>query len=152
MGALDHLDLPDAPKPPKQKFDEDSRVDVAIDKEQRADAAKRKADKAVDIRDRRICRCCGRHSDPEAMGLTKRGHRAHIVYESAGGGMEPENRVTLCYECHNDEHKDRLRFTADGGPYVGINANGGMEFWRKTPAGEWYLSHRETAPHVRERD
>ncbi len=137
----------------RQKFEEPSRVDEAIEREKAETAEKRRHDKEVDARDHRQCRACGRHSDPDATGLTKRGHRAHIVYESAGGSDEASNRVTLCFECHNDEHKDRLRFTADGGPYVGIDANLGMEFWRKEKAtGEWYLSRRETAPHVVEKD
>lgn len=136
----------------RQKCDEPSRVDDAIERESAEASAKRRADKAIDARDRRQCRACSRHSDPEATGILRRGHRAHIVYASAGGADEPSNRVTLCYECHNAEHKDRLRFTAEGGPYAGIDANLGMEFWRKTKDGEWYLSRRELAPHVVEKD
>ncbi len=152
MGAVDHLDLPDAPQKPRQKFETDSRVDIAIEREKQEDADLRAANKAIDARDHRICRCCGRRSDPEATGLLVRGHRAHIVYASAGGSNDPSNRVTLCAKCHNDEHKNRLRFTADGGPYVGIDANKGMEFWRKSPERQWYLSKRETSPCVTDKD
>lgn len=130
----------------------DSRVDVALEKQATEAANERAWDKQIDRRDHRDCRACGVHSDPEVIGLLTRGHRAHIVYASAGGSMEPSNRVTLCSRCHNDEHKDRLRFTADGGPYVGIDANGPMEFWRKDEHGEFYLSRRELAPHVIEKD
>jgi hypothetical protein len=66
--------------------------------------------------------------------------------------MEPSNRVTLCARCHSDEHHDRLRFRADGGPYVGIDANEPMEFWCKDTDGVWYLSRREVAPGIVERD
>lgn len=145
--------LADDPRKVRQKCDEPSRVDEAIEREAEDARLERKTNAEIDARDHRQCRACGKHSDPEATGLLKRGHRAHIVYASGGGSMEPFNRVTLCYECHNAEHKDRLRFTVEGGPYVGIDANEGMEFWRKEKAtGQWYLSRRETAPHVIEKD
>lgn len=117
-----------------------------------AEQHERYCNKQIDQRDRRICRACSWRSDPEAMTLLTRGHRAHIVYESAGGGMEPNNRVTLCPQCHQDEHRDQLRFSRDGGPYKGIDANQGMEFWRKDSVGQWYCSRRELAPHVVEKD
>lgn len=66
--------------------------------------------------------------------------------------MEPTNRVTLCPRCHQDEHKDRLRLTREGGPYVGIDANESLEFWRKDDQGEWYLDTRELAVGVTEKD
>ena len=135
------------------KADEPSRVDLALAREAEEASNIRKWDAEIDRRDHRQCRACGRRSDPDAMGLTVRGHRAHIVYASAGGSMEPSNRVTLCAGCHNDEHKDRLRFTAEGGPYVGIDANACMEFWRRlSRQSGFYLSRRETAPHVIEKD
>lgn len=65
--------------------------------------------------------------------------------------MEPSNRVTLCYQCHNDEHKNRLRFTPDGS-VVGVDANQPMEFWRKGKDGVFYLSRREVAIGRGERD
>jgi hypothetical protein len=129
----------------------ESRVDERIKRDAEDAKNERLWNAAIDARDHRACRACGRRSDPDAMGLL-RGHRAHIVYASAGGFMSPENRVTLCAACHNDEHKDRLRFTAEGGPYVGIDADKGMEFYRKDSVGEWFLEHRETAPHVTEKD
>lgn len=134
------------------KHDMPSRVDERIASDA-AEAAQKKAwDKAIDLRDTKKCRCCGKASDPDRVGLTTRGHRAHIVYASAGGSNDPSNRVTLCSRCHNDEHRDRLRFTAEGGPYVGINANGCLEFWRKGDDERWYLSRREIAIHRAEKD
>lgn len=134
------------------KHDMETRVDVALEKQ--ADDAKleRQYNAEIDRRDGRQCRACGKRTDPDAVGLL-RGHRAHIVYASAGGSMESSNRVTLCPRCHQDEHKDRLRFTETGGPYVGLDANAGMEFWRKdVDSGGWYLSRRELLPHVIEKD
>lgn len=135
-----------------QKADEPSRVDLALEREAKEASNIRKWDAQIDHRDGKKCRACDRKSDPEVIGLTTRGHRAHIVYASAQGSWEPFNRVTLCSRCHNDEHRDRLRFTVDGGPYVGIDANAPMEFWRKDADGRWYLSRRETAVRVVERD
>ena len=129
-----------------------SRIDKRIERDQREAAQLKKWNAEIDARDLRQCRCCGKRSDPDVMGLTTRGHRAHIVYASAGGSNEPRNRMTLCATCHNAEHRDRLRFTADGGPYVGLDANGAMEFWNKDAAGVWFLTKREIAPHVVEKD
>lgn len=137
---------------PAFKQDEPSRVDVAVKREREEAAQLKRWDAEIDARDSKRCRACGKPSDPEKVGLTKRGHRAHIVYASACGSSEPWNRVTLCFQCHSDEHKDRLRFTAEGGPYTGLDANGPMEFWRKDAGGRWYLSRREVAVHRVEKD
>lgn len=134
------------------KHDMKSRVDERMEDEANETRDRRRWDAEIDRRDGKRCRACGRHSDPDRIGLTTRGHRAHIVYASAGGSWEPFNRVTLCFACHNDEHKDRLRFTEDGGPYVGIDARQGMEFWRKNDELVWYLSRRELSPGVPEKD
>jgi len=133
------------------KHDMETRVDVRLKEEAEADSTKRRWDAEIDARDNKTCRACGKRTNPDEIGLL-RGHRAHIVYASAGGSMEPRNRVTLCPRCHQDEHKDRLRFTREGGPYVGIDANEGLEFWRKDAHGDWYLFKREVAPGQTERD
>lgn len=129
-----------------------TRIDDALAEEAEHAANLKRWNAEIDARDKRKCRACGKQTDPEATGLTKRAHRHHIVYASAGGSDEPFNRVTLCPKCHNAEHHDKLRFSLDGGPHVGINANEAMEFWRKDPDGQWYLSRRETAPGIYERD
>lgn len=134
------------------KHDMETRVDVALAREAEDAKNERRWNAEIDRRDGRQCRACGKRTDPDATGLL-RGHRAHIVYASAGGSMEASNRVTLCPGCHNDEHKDRLRFSESGGPYVGIDANLGMEFWRRlSRQSGFYLSRRELAPHVLEKD
>ena len=134
------------------KHDMTTRVDAALAREAEDAKNERRWNAEIDIRDGRQCRACGKRTNPDAVGLL-RGHRAHIVYASAGGSMEPSNRLTLCPQCHQDEHRDRLRFTVEGGPYVGLDASGPLEFWRKFEiAGGWYLSRREVAPGVAERD
>ena len=129
------------------KWDMKSRYDTAKEKEQVDAIAWKAVCKIVDARDKRICRACGRRSELDAIGLTKRGHRHHFMYRSAGGSDVSENLVTLCAECHGDEHMHRL--------YIrGEDANSGLEFWRKNGSGpeDWYLSRREIGPHIVEKD
>jgi hypothetical protein len=135
------------------KHDQPSRFDRALARKIERQSDWRRVCKAVDARDRRICRACGKHSDPDAMGLLTRGHRHHIVYRSAGGPSTLENLVTLCPACHAAEHQDRLRFTFDAQGYEQLDANLGLEFWRKSlESGGWYMVRRELAPHVVHRD
>jgi hypothetical protein len=135
------------------KHDQPSRFDRALARKIERQSDWRRVCKAVDARDRRICRACGKHSDPDAMGLLTRGHRHHIVYRSAGGADDPKNVICLCATCHSAEHSDRLRFTFDGLGYDRLDANLGMEFWRKSlESGGWYMVRRELAPHVGDRD
>lgn len=121
-----------------------TRVDDRIQQERDDDAKERALHKAVDTRDKRKCRACGRRSNPDAVGLTQRGHRHHLTYRSAGGPDESWNVATLCYVCHNDEHKHRLR--VDG------NADEALAFWRKDVDGHWYLWRREISVGVFEKD
>lgn len=132
------------------KHDEPSRVDERIEQDRQAAATERLYLAEIDTRDKRVCRACDKRSDPDATGLL-RGHRHHIVYRSAGGSDEASNRVTLCATCHNDEHKNRLRFSEDG-DHRHVDANTPMEFWRKDAAGAWFLSWREVQIGQAERD
>lgn len=134
------------------KWDLPSRFDDKLEAKRAADLFERQENAKIDRRDHRSCRACGKATNPEAIGVLERGHRAHIIYASAGGTMDASNRVTLCPRCHNDEHRDRLRFARDGGPYVGIDANAPMEFWRKDDLGEWFVSRREISVGRVERD
>jgi hypothetical protein len=54
---------------------------------------------AVDVRDGRQCRCCGRH---------EKLHKHHITFRSKGGGDTTENLVTLCGYCHALIHARQL--------------------------------------------
>ncbi len=115
-----------------------SRVEDAQDRKSAQEAQWRAVCKIVDARDKRTCRACGRKSDPDAVGLLKRGHRHHIVYRSAGGEDVSSNLVTLCAVCHDDEHVKRT-LEIDG------NADDALGFWRKSDDGVWYLWRREIA-------
>lgn len=123
------------------KHELETRVDRKVARDAEQDAQRRACWKAVDARDHRICRCCGRKTNPDDVGL-KRGHRHHIVYRSAGGQDVSSNVLTLCWECHNDEHHSQL----DIRPMSGVfGADGLVEFWRKDEDGVWFLSKREIA-------
>lgn len=126
------------------KWDQPSRFDTALEKEREAAAIWATVCKVVDARDKRMCRACGKRSDLYTVGLTKRGHRHHIVYLSAGGQDVSNNIVTLCAECHNAEHRHRLRIEGD--------ADEKLDFWILGGDGEWYLDRRELAPHIIEKD
>lgn len=126
------------------KHDLPSRVDTAKEKAAAADARWREVSKAVDVRDGKICRCCGKRSDPEATGLLKRGHRHHLIYRSAGGPDTTYNLVTLCASCHSDEHRSKLKI--DGNPDVALT------FFRKDERGEWFVVREELAVRVVRRD
>jgi len=126
------------------KHDRPSRVDVAAKKKADAEKVWRDVRKLVDQRDGKQCRCCDKRSDPEATGLLTRGHRHHVVYRSAGGADTIDNLVTLCAQCHSDEHHSKLRI--EGNPEVSLT------FFRKDEAGEWFTVREEVAVRVVRRD
>lgn len=126
------------------KHDMPSRHDTAKARKAAEDAAWREVCREVDARDGRQCRCCDKRSDPEATGLLTRGHRHHLIYRSAGGKDVASNLVTLCADCHNDEHKNRLGIEGD--------PNVALMFFRKDDAGCWYCVREESAVRVMRRD
>lgn len=119
------------------KHTQPSRVERKLAQQRQDDANWRAVCKQVDARDHRICRCCGKRTNPDDIGLL-RGHRHHIVYLSAGGEDTTENVLTLCPKCHDEEHVKRTL-------HVVGNADTGVEFWRVGEDGEWFLSKREIA-------
>ena len=120
----------------RQKWDFASRLDTARAAQAEADAAWLRVCRAVDLRDRRTCRCCGTRADPSAIGLLKRAHRHHIMYRSAGGPDTTANLITLCATCHSAEHQHRLDIRG--------NADTSVEFWRRAwTDGPWILVKRE---------
>lgn len=125
------------------KAEEPSRRETKAARRTAAEAAWRAVCKAVDARDGRQCRCCDKRSDPDATGLLERGHRHHIVYRSAGGSDLPDNLVTLCASCHEDEHRSRLM--------VEGNPDERLVFWRKGDVG-WFISREELAVRQVRRD
>jgi 5-methylcytosine-specific restriction endonuclease McrA len=126
------------------KHDMVSRAAEKLKKQARAREAWAAVCKLVDVRDRGRCRACGRRCDPRAIGLVERAERHHIVYRSAGGEDDAFNVVTVCAVCHGDQHAGRLDIRG--------NAQWGIEIWRRSDDGEWYLSRRETAVHTVEKD
>lgn len=127
------------------KSDLTSRVDDAVQRERDVAAQWRAVCRVVDARDKRICRACERRSDPEAIGLTKRGHRHHILYRSAGGEDVSSNICTLCFQCHDDEHvKCTLQIEGD--------ANDALTFLRKDADGLWFIWRRELSVGIFEKD
>lgn len=120
------------------KADLKSRVDDALDHEKAEDAQWRLVCKQVDARDHRTCRACGKHTNPDDVGLL-RGHRHHIVYRSAGGPDSTENVVTVCAECHNAVHTKKL-LDIEG------SADEALAFWKRDKiTDDWYLWRREVA-------
>jgi hypothetical protein len=126
------------------KHDLPSRFEMKKASKIEAVAHERAVYRQVDARDHRRCRACGKHSDPDALGLLERGHRHHIVYRSAGGPTESCNLVTLCAEHHSEEHQHRLRI--DG------SADDGLTFYRKADDGTWYVWRHEFSVGLFERD
>jgi hypothetical protein len=125
------------------KGKEPSRVRVRKMRNAEQLAAWKAVCKQVDARDGYRCRVCGRRADPNAVGLVDRAHRHHIVYRSAGGEDDEANVITLCAECHAEQHAGRLD--------VKGNARTGVEVWRQRDGG-WYLVAREVRPFQYERD
>lgn len=84
---------------------------------------------AVDARDARCCRVCGKPSRLDATGLLERGHRHHIIYRSAGGPDLTWNLCHLCARHHHEEHTHQIRLSGDA------DAKGGIQLERLTEAG-----------------
>jgi len=63
------------------------------------DAVRRSVYAAVDARDERACRCCGRR---------EKLHHHHLTYRSKGGGDETSNILLLCQFCHALLHARQL--------------------------------------------
>ena len=131
------------------------------DMESRADAkAKRAKDKEknrlavcrqVDSRDRGRCRACSRQCDTKAIDPLEKGHRHHIEFRSKGGQDIASNLVTLCAVCHDKIHVKRtLRIE----PTSKFGADGPLTIWRTSVDNDIreYISRRETAVHVIEKD
>lgn len=127
------------------KSDMTTRVDERLKAEREESAQERDVYKAVDVRDRKRCRACGRKSNPDAIGLTQRAHHHHVVYRSAGGPTETWNVALVCAGCHDAEHVKRT-LKIEG------NADEALTFWKKDADGEWYVWRRELGVGRFERD
>ncbi len=129
---------------PHFKQNEPSRHDQKKERKAITDLNWRTVCREVDKRDGKSCRGCDKRSDPEATGTLQRGHRHHIIYRSAGGMDTSDNLVTLCADCHNDEHQNRLRIEG--------NPNEALRFSRKDALDMWFYCREEIAVRVIRRD
>lgn len=76
--------------------------------------------RAVWTRDGGMCRVCSRHVRREHVYPTMAAQCHHIVYRSAGGSDEFSNLVTLCGQCHADEHEHRISITGSGNGVITV--------------------------------
>jgi hypothetical protein len=93
----------------------------------------RAAHAAVDARDGRQCRCCGRRDKL---------HRHHIVFRSKGGNDTTENLVTICEFCHAMLHARQLWI-------FGKNADARLTFEIHEAAVVDLFGVRPLPPHVK---
>ena len=85
--------LPNAqPRPRPREFEQE-------DKKRELSALERSVRIAVQQRDGRRCRCCGRKD---------RLHHHHLVFRSKGGAWSSENILLLCSGCHALLHARQL--------------------------------------------
>lgn len=70
-------------------------------------------------RDKGACRVCAKALmlDDGTPRTIMQMH--HIVYRSQGGSLtEPSNLISLCFDCHRDEHEARIELSGDGNGIV----------------------------------
>lgn len=147
MGFSDLPTLADRGRCAKQKWEGQSRVDIAVDTEAAEDKHRREVYAAVTKREESRCRVCDAHCNPNASTLLGKGHHHHIVYESAQGPTTVENVCLLCARCHNDEHKHRISIegNADASPWLTLSK-------QEKSTGHWYVWRQEVGLRVWERD
>jgi len=148
MGFQDLPTLADQGRCAKQKWEVESRVDVAVEREKAADANRREVYAAVTQREESRCRVCDAYCNPQATTLLGKGHHHHIVYESAQGPTTVENVCLLCAKCHNDEHVTRrlsIEGNAHAAPWLTLSK-------KEKGTGDWYVWRQEVGLRVYERD
>jgi 5-methylcytosine-specific restriction endonuclease McrA len=101
------------PKPASRYESKKARKDAE-------EAERRRVYAAVDKRDGRACRVCGKPSRLEAVGLLDRGHRHHLVYRSDEGLDATWNVCHLCAHCHHEEHQHRIKLSGNADMDKGI--------------------------------
>src|SRR4051812_15876359 len=106
MSILDHLNLPDAPDRPKQKWAPEfkSRHNAAEIEAKAIAENWQQVKQLVSAREELCCRVCGKRTNPHASTLLGKGHHHHIVYRSDVGGDTVQNVCLLCAGCHDEEH------------------------------------------------
>jgi 5-methylcytosine-specific restriction endonuclease McrA len=111
------------------------------EKQRDALSLKRRVYQAVDERDQRMCRCCGRKGNPESTTALGRIHRTHIRDASRGGALSTENIVLLCWLCHALEHAKQLHI-------LGTDANEAIGFEMHEAAVVEVFGSKPLPPHV----
>lgn len=133
---------------PNFKHDQPSRLDAKRDKVAAKEANWREVSRQVDRRDNYRCRACHTACQPDAIDPLGRGHRHHLTFRSKGGQDVASNLILLCARCHDAIHRKRS-VRLEWGQY---GADGPIEVWRLSETDGWYLSTRENACGVTERD
>jgi 5-methylcytosine-specific restriction endonuclease McrA len=77
-------------------------------------AAERAIRAAVWGRDKGRCRACQIPVELRSDNPFRLMHAHHLVFRSAGGGDELDNRLSLCGKCHDDVHRHVLN--VEGNP------------------------------------
>lgn len=88
---------------------------------------------AVSAARKTFCQICGR-----TQGL----HNHHIIYRSHGGGDDPNNLITLCFECHDKVHRrvisiDQLKLLAKEPPPFDAVVQAYCEGREQEDSGKW---------------
>lgn len=102
-----------------------SPFDRAKDAQREEDRTEREVYALVTAREENRCRVCTKWCNPHAIGVLYRAHHHHVIYRSLGGLTTTRNVILICPDCHQDEHKGKLRITGDadireGGKLIGI--------------------------------
>lgn len=64
--------------------------------------------KAVYLRDRNTCRCCGWSQDNSAEDRPRLLELHHVEHHARGGANSEDNLIVLCSKCHDEVHAGRL--------------------------------------------
>lgn len=115
-----------------------SRLQEKLARRSEEQAEIRACYKAVDERDKRRCRVCGKKGSPTATGLLERIHRHHMVYRSRGGQHEPDSVVSVCSQCHDEIHvRGTLRLEGDANARDERGKLVGVGVWRLVDGLRW---------------
>ncbi len=111
-------------RPPLTKPSKVARIEKKQATKAEVSKARAKSDKADKARlaaireacwqrDKAQCRACGRQVELYDLNALNMGHAHHLIYRSALGSDELQNRCWLCPRCHEAEHRALLQITGD---------------------------------------
>lgn len=93
------------------KWDQPSRAEERAARDRQIEADEREAYRAVDQRDHRCCRICGKPCTN--LGMLTALHHHHLIYRSKGGGHDSSNILSCCGSCHQAIHRSEIRVEGD---------------------------------------